>query len=87
MELEDLVLNYKNTATGTMHHEKVSAQYEDLALFSMEFADASWAGAYELVSISCTLEDEAYELLLSDMDLTARFGVNTDVDANPDDVF
>lgn len=87
MELEDLVLNYKNTVTGTMHHEKVSAQYEDLALFSMEFADASWAGAYELVSISCTLEDEAYELLLSDMDLTARFGVNTDVDANPDDVF
>ena len=85
--LEDVTLHYTNTTTGKTYKMAAAAQYEDFALFSMEFTGGSDAGVYELTSVSYTLDDQEYELTLADIDLEAKFGVDTEADADPDEVF
>lgn len=58
----------------------------NMVKFSMEFADASQEGVYELTSIQYQAGEEQYQVIFADLDMKVQFGVNQEVDAEPDEV-
>ncbi len=53
-------------------------------LFYLDFPDDSYAGRYLVESVRYEIDGVKYEKLLSDDEMTPRFGVNVDIDQEPD---
>lgn len=79
-------LIYKNETNGEEFTIPSDKMKEDMALFSMEFKEDSQSGRYLLKSISYTENGMKKIVQLSNLDMNVAFGVNTTVNAEPDDV-
>ena len=82
-ELTAATLTYRNNTIGAESEVAMTSQTDTAAEFDIECIDA---GEYSLVKINYTLGGEDYEVVFSDMDIDAKWGVDTEVETNPDDV-
>ena len=83
-ELEDVRLTYRNNDTKEEFEAEVTDKVEDMVLFELAFDNESQTGAYELLSLTYTLDGEECTVDLADEDMEVRFGVNKEVETNPD---
>lgn len=86
MKLEDLQLVYRNLTTGELFTAAAAARAEDMALFSLAFADERQTGVYQLVAISYAEGKKIKQIELSQLEMDVRFGVNMEVETAPDQV-
>ena len=82
----DIVLNYKNLTTGKAYQTKAAGIEEDMIRFTMDFSENGQAGEYQITSVQFTQEKTKQEILLSDLGMDVRFGVNEQAETNPDQV-
>lgn len=54
--------------------------------FTMDFSENGQAGEYQITSVQFTQEKTKQEILLSDLGMDVRFGVNEQAETNPDQV-
>ena len=85
-QLSDIVLNYKNLTTGKAYQTKAAGTEEDIIRFTMDFSENGQAGEYQITSVQFTQEKTKQEILLSDLGMDVRFGVNEQAETNPDQV-
>ena len=85
-QLSDIVLNYKNLTTGKTYQVKAAGTEEDMIRFTMDFSENGQAGEYQITSVQFTQEKTKQEILLSDLGMDVRFGVNEQAETNPDQV-
>ena len=85
-QLSDIVLNYKNLTTGKAYQTKAAGTEEDMIRFTMDFSENGQAGEYQITSVQFTQEKTKQEILLSDLGMDVRFGVNEQAETNPDQV-
>lgn len=85
-QLSDIVLNYKNLTTGKAYQVKAAGTEEDMIRFTMDFSENGQAGEYQITSVQFTQEKTKQEILLSDLGMDVRFGVNEQAETNPDQV-
>lgn len=85
-QLSDIVLNYKNLTTGKAYQTKAAGIEEDMIRFTMDFSENGQAGEYQITSVQFTQEKTKQEILLSDLGMDVRFGVNEQAETNPDQV-
>lgn len=85
-QLSDIVLNYQNLATGKTYQVKAAGTEEDMIRFTMDFSENGQAGEYQITSVQFTQEKTKQEILLSDLGMDVRFGVNEQAETNPDQV-
>lgn len=81
-----LILTYKNVTTGENFEAVSTAQAEDMALFSMDFANEMQNGVYELTGITYETDTEQGKIEFSKLDMQVTFGVGTAVEAKPDQI-
>ena len=86
MELENPVLLYKNLTTGKEYRAKAVARAQDMMLFAIEFLETADSGEYQLVGISYQKDGREYQIEMSGLEMDVRFGVNTSVETEPDQV-
>ena len=84
--LQQAVLYYRNQTTGEQYICESDTLDTDAALFYMDFPDASYAGSYELTKIVYTAEGTTGEIVIADTGMDAVFGVDQEVEAEPDAV-
>lgn len=77
-------LHYKNYTTGAEYSVNADTIDTDSALFYMNFADQSFTGCYGATSIDYVADGIAGTIQIADTGITARFGVNQEVDSKPD---
>ena len=77
------VYNRKTKETSTVKAAEISG---DFVLFTMDYADDTEAGVYQLNNITYTCEGSSYTAAFRDMGIDAAFGVNQSVESEPDDV-
>ena len=85
-QLSDIVLNYQNLTTGKAYQTKAAGIEEDMIRFTMDFSENGQAGEYQITSVQFTQEKTKQEILLSDLGMDVRFGVNEQAETNPDQV-
>ena len=85
-QLSDIVLNYKNLTTGKAYQTKAAGIEEDMIRFTMDFSENGQAGEYQINSVQFIQEKTKQEILLSDLGMDVRFGVNEQAETNPDQV-
>lgn len=85
-QLSDIVLNYQNLTTGKTYQIKAAGREEDMIRFTMDFSENGQAGEYQITSVQFTQEKTKQEILLSDLGMDVRFGVNEQAETNPDQV-
>lgn len=85
-QLSDIVLNYQNLTTGKTYQVKAAGTEEDMIRFTMDFSENGQAGEYQITSVQFTQEKTKQEILLSDLGMDVRFGVNEQAETNPDQV-
>lgn len=85
-ELKDIVLSYCNTATKEEFKVKAENKAEDMVLFEIAFEQENQTGIYQLTSITYILKGEKCEIALSEQEMKVQFGVNKEVETNPDQI-
>lgn len=85
-QISDVILNYQNLTTGKTYQIKVAGREEDMIRFTMDFSENGQAGEYQITSVQFTQEKTKQEILLSDLGMDVRFGVNEQAETNPDQV-
>ena len=75
--------NRKTKETSTVKAAEISG---DFVLFTMDYADDTEAGVYQLDHITYICEGSSYTAAFRDMGIDAAFGVNQSVESEPDDV-
>lgn len=85
-QISDVDMTYENIITGERFTVAANAIVEDMALFTLEYTAEDQSGQYEIVELSCRQEGKDYRFDIRKMDMKAVFGVNQEVDAQPDDV-
>lgn len=85
-QISDVILNYQNLTTGKTYQVKAAGREEDMIRFTMDFSENGQAGEYQITSVQFTQEKTKQEILLSDLGMDVRFGVNEQAETNPDQV-
>ena len=85
-QISDVILNYQNLTTGKTYQVKAADREEDMIRFTMDFSENGQAGEYQITSVQFTQEKTKQEILLSDLGMDVRFGVNEQAETNPDQV-
>ena len=85
-QLSDIILNYQNVTTGKSYQIEAAGTEEDMIRFTMDFSGNGQAGEYQITSVQFTQEKTKQEILLSDLGMDVRFGVNEQAETNPDQV-
>lgn len=78
------VLHYSNDTTGAEYTVAADSIEQDTLLFYMSFPDASFTGSYRITAIDYTTESGNGTIRIADTGIDARFGVNRQIDTNPD---
>lgn len=84
MKLKDIQLVYQNLSTGEIFKTGTTAEIDDMVLFSLQYANESQSGIYQVVGFQYTYQDKEYELTLKELEMDVRYGVNKDANAAPD---
>lgn len=83
--LSSATLYYTNETTGANYEKAVDTIDATSLVFNLSFASAADAGKYNLTSLTYTFEDgQTYTENLVEIGLGSEFGVNTEVEADPD---
>ena len=82
--VETAKLHYKNDTTGAEYTVTADTIEKDLLLFYMNFADTSFTGSYRIMAIDYTTKSGESTVSIPDTGIDARFGVNCQVDTDPD---
>ena len=83
--LSSATLYYTNETTGANYEKAVDTIDATSLVFHLSFASAADAGKYNLTSLTYTFEDgQTYTENLVEIGLGSEFGVNTEVEADPD---
>ena len=85
-QIYDVILNYQNLTTGKTYQVKAAGTEEDMIRFTMDFSENGQAGEYQITSVQFTQEKTKQEILLSDLGMDVRFGVNEQAETTPDQV-
>ena len=85
-QISGIVLKYQNLTTGKTYQAKAAGTEEDMTRFTMDFSRNGQAGEYQITSVQFTQEKTKQEILLSDLEMDVRFGVNEQAETNPDQV-
>ena len=83
-KITEAVLNYRNKDTGAKYSQKNSEITDGALLFEMKFSDEQMIGTYELTSIEYKIDENVYVQNFSEAGIDARFGVEENVQNNPD---
>lgn len=84
MQLDELVLTYRNTRTGKAYTAAATAKEQDMVLFAVSFSDEAQSGLYRLEKISGSSDGKQMEADFSALNMEVVFGVNEEADAVPD---
>ncbi len=85
-QLSDIVLNYKNLTTGK-HIRQSCRNRRGYDPVYHGFSENGQAGEYQITSVQFTHREKTkQEILLSDLGMDVRFGVNEQAETNPDQV-
>ena len=79
-------LFYKNVTTGESYEVSDSLIIDNTILFEMEHNDESQNGVYTVTEIRYTQQEKEHSIDLTKMENTLKYGVNTEVETNPDGV-
>ena len=82
--VETAKLHYKNDTTGAEYTVTADTIEKDLLLFYMNFADTSFNGSYRIMAVDYTTKSGKGTVSIPDTGINARFGVNCQVDTDPD---
>lgn len=85
-QIYDVILNYQNLTTGKTYQVKAAGKEEDMIRFTMDFSENGQAGEYQITSVQFTQEKTKQEILLSDLGMDVKFGVNEQAETTPDQV-
>mgnify|MGYP004673122299 CR=1 FL=1 len=85
-QISDAILNYQNLTTGKTYQVKAAGKEEDMIRFTMDFSENGQAGEYQITSVQFTQEKTKQEILLSDLGMDVKFGVNEQAETTPDQV-
>lgn len=85
-QIYDVILNYQNLTTGKTYQVKAAGTEEDMIRFTMDFSENGQAGEYQITSVQFTQEKTQQEILLSDLGMDVKFGVNEQAETTPDQV-
>lgn len=85
-QIESATLYYRNNSTGAGYQAEAEYLDSESALFGMEFPDSGYAGGYILEKITYVVNGVEYSIDISETGIAAVFGVDCDVNTNPDDV-
>jgi N-acetylmuramoyl-L-alanine amidase len=83
--LDAATITVYNENTGVYSDYAASSLTGGAALFEIEYSDDD-SGAYTLSSVCYTYEEVETQLDLDEIGVSARYGVNMEVDTDPDDV-
>ena len=84
-ELMSVSLNYHNESTGTEYQIEGEEHSDGMFLFDVVYEDSSETGEYVVDSINYVVDDKEHTIILADLAIDARWGVETDVETSPDD--
>lgn len=84
--IEKAVLQYHNQSTGEVYQQYFSEITDNAILFEILFDNIDQAGIYQLDAIIFYVEDEAYTESFTEAGIEAVFGVNEEVEVEPDAV-
>lgn len=84
--IDRAVLEYKNKTTGEVFNTEAEEILDDSMMFTMEFENETKTGIYELSSVRYTIDGVEYQADFRVAGMEMLFGVNTEVDSNPDGV-
>lgn len=82
--LSSAALTYTNRGTKSQYTVQAQQIYRDAALFTMDFADDTWKGSYELTKISFKYNGVSQEILYKDTGKNVRFAVDQSLNTLPD---
>ena len=83
-EITGAVLKYHNRESGKEYLQEYSEVMDGAILFEILFADESLTGTYQLDEISYVVDGVSYTQNLKEAGIEAFFGVNQEVETNPD---
>lgn len=84
--IEEAVLQYHNQNTGEVFQQYFTEVTDNAILFEILFDNINQTGTYQLDSVTFYVEDEEYTEYFAEADIEAVFGVNQEVEAEPDAV-
>lgn len=84
--VEQASLTYRNTISGQEFTVEAAGIVDNMVRFTMEYTDVSQKGIYELVNIWYCSDGREYDIVLSDSGMDVRYGVEQEVDAEPDEI-
>ena len=82
--ISEAVLEYKNETTGEMFSVEAESIVGDGILFNLPPAGESQKGIYSLQTIQYTANDDSVTIILKDIGIDVKYGVETEVDGSPD---
>ena len=85
-EIESAILQYHKQDTGEVFEKYFSGVIDNALLFEILFEDASQVGAYQLDSVTFRVDGKEYTESFAAAGIEAVFGVNQEVESNPDAV-
>ena len=82
--IDSAELTVLNESNGTELTAEADTILGSSLLFYLDFPDASFAGQYLVSSVTYEIDGVRYEKYLSDDEMAPRFGVDIDIDEEPD---
>ena len=80
--IENACVNYINETTGVSMSQNAGLIDGSSVVFYMSFPDSSYSGSYRIVSVDYTIAGQNYTIRLADLEMSAVFGVNQEVDGD-----
>ncbi len=83
--IEHAQLYYQNQA-GQEYITDAAAIVDNMVKFTMEYADNTQTGIYQLVEVRYRADGKEYRAVLAELGMEVTYGVNQDVETEPDDI-
>ncbi len=84
--IDSAILHYTNNSNNTQYQVAADTISGDSLLFTMNFDNEDYTGEYSVSSMEYMVGGQIYTIDLEAIGIEARFGVNVEVDANPDGI-
>lgn len=84
IQIDSAILYYVNNTSGIEYQADAIYTDNESALFELTFADSSQTGSYTVTAITYIVSGIEYKIDLVDTGIEGTFGVNCEVETNPD---
>lgn len=85
MIVEQAKLHYMNRASGEEFSAEAINTVDNMVRFTMEYADKTQKGVYELLSIDYQADGIKYQVVFAELGMEVSYGVNQETDTKPDE--